>query len=273
MEDLLSRIEQLKKAIIVVSTASGKRGSGFFVNDRGLFLTNKHVIELRTFVKVILSNDREYEAMIVCSDNDLDIAFGIVNCMVEGVVAIGDSDVLREGEDVIAVGHPYGYDFTITRGIVSCKRRLVKGISYIQSDAAINPGSSGGPLINEKGEVIGITTWAVEGSESMGFAIPINTLRSILDNLNSNFDNLQLMYYCPICGFLSNTFIRTSKGEYCENCGASRKEKNKEKELTSIISVSQAINVASIKCPKCLAINDTTSNFCKKCGYQLKQLC
>src|SRR4030042_3344059 len=138
MDDLSTIIENIKRAIVVVSLADGKRGSGFFVNDKGLFITNKHVVELKTYLKIILHNGNEHEATIVYSDNDLDIAFGVSNCLVDKVAPIGDSNLLREGEHVIAIGHPFGYDFTITRGIVSCKNRIVKGVGYIQSDVAIN---------------------------------------------------------------------------------------------------------------------------------------
>jgi Do/DeqQ family serine protease len=167
-------------------------GSGVIVDPSGLVVTNHHVIEGMTEVKVALSDKREFEAQIVLRDPCSDLA--VLKLKGGGnfpVLEIGDSDALEVGDFVIAIGDPFGVGQTVTQGIVSALARTQTGISdlgfFIQTDAAINPGNSGGPLLNSRGEVIGINSMIATGgsnqSAGIGFAIPINTAKAVISDL------------------------------------------------------------------------------------------
>jgi len=266
MNDISSIIESIRESILVIKLPNQGRGSGFFVNDKGLFITNKHTVEIDTFIKIKLTNNQEAEAIVVYADNDIDFAFCLADNIQSKPIPIGNSDGTKEGEPVIAIGHPYGYDFTVSKGIISCKKRKVKGINYIQTDVPINPGNSGGPLINTNGEVIGINTWVVGEADNMSFAIPINSVKGVLDYLNSIHEKLPSMYYCPVCGYLSDEFIKTSKAEYCKNCGAQKLEKKREPEPEVSEPPVQKVKVGLKVCPKCKTANESSANFCKNCG-------
>ncbi|MEO0205781.1 MAG: trypsin-like peptidase domain-containing protein [candidate division WOR-3 bacterium] len=266
MDDISSIIDAIKESIVVIKLPNQGRGSGFFVNDKGLFITNKHTVELDTFVKTQLYNNQEVESTVVYADNDIDFAFCLANVNQSRPIPLADSNTIKEGEPVVAIGHPYGYDFTVSKGIISCKKRTVKGINYIQTDVPINPGNSGGPLINAKGEAIGINTWVVGEADNMSFAIPVNSIKEILNHLNNIHSKLLEMYYCPVCGYLSDEFIKTTKAEYCKNCGAQKIEKKKEPAPESQEQPVQKVKVGLKVCPKCKTSNDSSANFCKNCG-------
>ena len=168
-------------------------GSGFFIDKEGYIVTNNHVIENADKIKVKLKNGKEYGAEIVGRDAKTDIALIKVKSWQDfRAVKWGDSDALKVGEWVVAIGSPFGLEHTVTAGIVSAKGRVIGSGPYddfIQTDASINPGNSGGPLINMKGEVIGINTAIVSrsgGNVGIGFAIPINLARGIIEQLKAS---------------------------------------------------------------------------------------
>ncbi len=271
MSDISAIIERIKESIVITRSANNKSGSGFYVNDRGLVITNKHTVELNSFVRLTHHNGKETDATIVLADNDVDFALAVIEGAKTEPLTLQNSDTVKEGQQVYAIGHPYGYDFTVSKGIISCKNRVVKGINYIQTDVPINPGNSGGPLINEQGEVIGINTWVVGDADNMSFAIPSNTVKGVIDMLNSKFDKLLGMFYCPVCGFLQSDLIKTNAAEYCKNCGTMKVEKKKEQELPKQqAEQAQTVNVSLVTCPQCRTANDSSSNFCKNCGYKIK---
>ncbi|HPD57514.1 MAG TPA: DegQ family serine endoprotease [Smithellaceae bacterium] len=164
-------------------------GSGFIISNDGYIFTNNHVVEKADKIVVKVSDNREYEAKVVGTDPKTDIALIKIkprNSL--PVVEIGDSDQVRVGEWVIAIGNPFGLEATVTAGIVSAKGRVIGAGPYdnfIQTDASINPGNSGGPLFNMEGKVIGINTAIVAQGQGIGFAIPINMAKSILSDLKS----------------------------------------------------------------------------------------
>jgi serine protease Do len=168
-------------------------GSGFFIDKEGYIVTNNHVIENADEIKVKLKNGKEYDAEIVGRDAKTDIALIKVESW-EGsqAVKLGDSDILKVGEWVVAIGSPFGLEHTVTAGIVSAKGRVIGSGPYddfIQTDASINPGNSGGPLLNMKGEVVGINTAIFSrsgGNVGIGFAIPISMARGIIDQLKAS---------------------------------------------------------------------------------------
>ncbi len=162
-------------------------GSGVVISEDGYLLTNHHVIDGATRVIAVFSDKKEFEAEIVGSDPKTDLAV----LKVKGkesfhAAALGDSDALRVGESVIAIGNPFGLSHTVTKGIVSAKGRVIGAGPYddfIQTDASINPGNSGGPLFNTKGEVVGINTAIIPNGQGIGFAVPINTAKPLVPQL------------------------------------------------------------------------------------------
>ncbi|MEA2102485.1 MAG: Do family serine endopeptidase [Thermodesulfobacteriota bacterium] len=165
-------------------------GSGFIISSDGYILTNNHVISGADDIRVSLSDDKEFDAEVIGKDDNTDIA--LIKIDPKGkdlpVAVFGDSDGLRTGDWVIAIGNPFGLGHTLTQGIVSAKARIIGAGPYdnfIQTDAAINPGNSGGPLIDMKGNVVGINTAMVSGGQGIGFAVPINMARDVLPDLKS----------------------------------------------------------------------------------------
>ena len=170
--------------------APGGMGSGLIIDASGLIVTNKHVVENGGRIVVRLHDGREFKATKVTADPQTDLAV----LRIEGAghltaAKLGDSDAVEVGDWVLALGHPFGLEGTVTAGIVSAKGRgvgLAERENYIQTDAAINPGNSGGPLVNLDGEVVGINT-AIEsrsgGNEGVGFAIPINAVKWVSNQL------------------------------------------------------------------------------------------
>ena len=165
-------------------------GSGFIINEQGYILTNAHVIHNATDIRVVLSEGRkEYAAKIVGEDRITDTALiRIEPDHLLTVLPLGDSESLRIGEMVMAIGNPLGLRHSVTSGIVSATERISPGLNeklvdFIQTDSAINPGNSGGPLVNLHGEVVGINTAVVSKAQSIGFAIPINTVKKVMPML------------------------------------------------------------------------------------------
>ena len=159
-------------------------GSGFIIDESGFVVTNNHVIEDADQIKVKLKDEREFDAKIVGRDPNTDLALlKIASGQNLPTITMGDSDALKVGEWVVAIGSPFGLEHTVTAGIVSAKGRVIGSGPYddfIQTDASINPGNSGGPLLNMNGEVIGINTAIVASGSGIGFAIPINLAKDII---------------------------------------------------------------------------------------------
>jgi len=163
-------------------------GSGVIIDKRGLVLTNFHVVKGADEILIRLSDKREYRGQILGTDPKTDLAVVKFQPDQEITVAsLGNSDALRVGEWAIAIGNPFGLDQTVTVGVISATGRSDVGIAtyenFIQTDASINPGNSGGPLVNLKGEVIGVNTAIVAAGQGIGFAIPINMVKRVVDQL------------------------------------------------------------------------------------------
>lgn len=166
------------------------RGSGFIINQEGYILTNEHVVSKADKIKVTLSDGREFTGEVIGSDVTSDMAIVKIKADHLPTVTLGNSDKLRVGEIVIAIGNPYGLQQTVTMGVVSAKGRSIPAgaggriyRNFIQTDTAINPGNSGGPLLNIKGEVVGINTAIIPYAQGIGFAIPINIAKRNIDDL------------------------------------------------------------------------------------------
>jgi serine protease Do len=162
-------------------------GSGFIIDKEGYIITNNHVVEKADEISVRISG-KEYKARTIGRDPKTDLALIKLSTPVKDLqpLALGDSDKMRVGDWVIAIGNPFGLEETVTKGIISATGRVIGAGQYdnfLQTDAPINPGNSGGPLLNLKGEVIGINTAIVAAGQGIGFAIPINTARLITSQL------------------------------------------------------------------------------------------
>jgi len=167
-------------------------GSGFIISADGYILTNEHVIGSATEINVYLANqEKSLPAKVVGSDEELDLAVLKINAAKLPYLKLGNDNNIRVGEWVIAIGNPYGLDHTVTTGVISAKGRPVQVEdrqykNLLQTDASINPGNSGGPLLNLAGEVIGINTAVNSSAQGIGFAIPANTVTTVLDTLIEN---------------------------------------------------------------------------------------
>lgn len=191
----VSKLKNTGKSILSNSTeAELGLGTGFVVTEDGYILSNEHVTGSKySKCYITLENGNTYDGTVVWSDTDLDLSITKIEAKNLKYVTLGDSGNIRVGENVFAIGNPIGYEFrrTVTSGIISAKNRTIKieeenKSSYmtdlIQTDATINPGNSGGPLIYPNGDVVGINTVKITSAEGIGFAIPINIVRPIIES-------------------------------------------------------------------------------------------
>lgn len=184
---LADMVEDSLPGIVEIRTDSGL-GTGFIVHDAGLVITNKHVVEGNSQVNIRLATGGNYQGSVIGTHSTLDLAYiEIESGDTFSPLALGDSGATRVGDNVIAIGFPLGPELgrepSVTRGIISAKR---EDLGFLQTDASLNPGNSGGPLLNEKGCVVGVNTGAIVGTDDgqaisgINFAVPVNELREAL---------------------------------------------------------------------------------------------
>src|SRR6266540_2840571 len=163
-------------------------GSGFLIRQDGYLITNEHVVEDADFIQVKLADGRRFEGRLVGRDERVDLALVKIEATGLPVAALGDSNRIRVGEFVLALGQPFGLEQSVSFGIVSRKGQpllaAAPGFDFIQTDATVNPGNSGGPLVNMAGEVVGVNSMAARNG-TIGFAIPINLVKGLLPQLAS----------------------------------------------------------------------------------------
>jgi len=197
---IIGAVDKTKNAVVkidVFKTIQGKlrpagSGSGFIFSSDGMIFTNCHVVEGAEKIMVSLLNENEIEASLIGKDPDTDLA--ILKIYTEGysVAKLGDAAQLQIGQFVIAIGNPYGYQHTVTTGVISALGRTLQTQSgrlvdnVIQSDAALNPGNSGGPMINTEGEVVGVNTAVIQGAQGLSFSVDINTAKEIARQIISS---------------------------------------------------------------------------------------
>jgi hypothetical protein len=211
--------EVLKNAVYKVNTASGS-GSSFYIKKANIIATNYHVVEGNKIVSIENQQQDRYAARVIYVNPDADIAFiRPVNFTSPADIPFDQVSEVQNQDKVWVLGFPFGMPYTITEGIVSNARQLLDGRSFIQTDAAVNPGNSGGPVVNEQGTLVGITTAKISQADNVGFAIPARILQEELDSLAQNTSD-KYSLKCNSCKSLIY-----EKTDYCPNCGATIDEK------------------------------------------------
>jgi serine protease Do len=225
-------IELYQNAVVQIATKSGT-GTGFYLRNYDMIVTNHHVVGENRKVTVKARTFDKRLADVLFYDSKYDIAFlkPPVDMSALPELKLGDYAALHDGDIVVAIGHPYGLNYTATQGVISRVDRVQMGIKYIQIDAAINPGNSGGPLINEDGEVVGVNTFIIKGGDNLGFALPVTPLKEMLEQVFPIKGNGEMAIRCPSCATVV-TEPTLDNGQYCPNCGTKIKfpEKNEEEE-------------------------------------------
>lgn len=205
----------LYKTVLKV-THSGGSGSCFYLKQYDLFVTNYHVVEGYRTVAISDNERNPHRANVVLVNPELDIALLAAEddfSALPGIVLAGN-DTLPIGGKVFVAGYPYGMPFTITEGAVSSPKQLMDGKYYIQTDAAVNPGNSGGPMFNEKNEVVGVTVSKFTNADNMGFGIRVEALRKLLESIGE-LDRSAFQVQCGSCEEL----IADEDEEFCPSCG------------------------------------------------------
>jgi S1-C subfamily serine protease len=177
-DDISQMVRQSRPAVVTI-IAGERLGSGFFVSADGYLLTNSHVVREGDRPTVRFTDGKSVSANVVRNDEEKDLALLKASGSGYPALPLGDSDKAVQGESVITIGSPVGLEGTVTQGIISAVRKGPNGVTYIQTDAAVNPGNSGGPLLNKAGQVIGINTLKQLG-DRLGFAISINDARKFM---------------------------------------------------------------------------------------------
>jgi serine protease Do len=206
-------VEQTIESIVQITNPYGS-GSGFLID--GLIITNSHVVSGLKDVLISTKTLPKTIGTVVYDDPAFDLAFIRSPIPIErNHPLVLSSESVQDGDGVIAIGHPYGLNYSTTEGIVSKASRLQGEVEYIQFDAAINPGNSGGPLLNESAEVIGVNTFIIQNSNNLGFALPSYTLKEALDQFNALKQSDIIR--CVSCKNLIHE--PSIQNDYCPKCG------------------------------------------------------
>lgn len=256
----ISKIKNTGSSIFLNnSTSELGLGTGMIVSDNGYILTNWHVAgDKYSNCYVTLENGNIYNGNVVWADSDLDLAIVKIAASNLEYITLGDSDNIRIGENAYAIGNPIGVEFqrTVTSGIISGINRTIKieednNVSYmedlIQTDATINPGNSGGPLINSKGEVIGINSVKITEAEGIGFAVPINIIKPVIESfsVNGNFEEAYLgifAYDRSVIPYLDSN-IEFDTGVYVAQISADGPSKSSGLKIGDIITKIDDISI------------------------------
>ncbi len=209
-------IEKYQDAIIQIATQEGT-GTGFYVKEFDLIVTNNHVVASAAEVTIQGKAFPKLLSRVWYTDRKHDLAFLEPPSGAQlPDVHLGRYEEMKDGDEIVAIGHPYGLNYTATQGVISKVDRIRDGLKYIQIDAAINPGNSGGPLVNEKGDIIGVNSFIIRGGDNLGFALPVLYLRTALQLYQPNRGLTSTR--CASCDSLV-TLANIDSEKYCPNCG------------------------------------------------------
>lgn len=203
--------------IIVQIATPYSTGTGFYLKNRGLIVTNQHVVEGNRAVIIEGARFKKQLATVRYSDPKYDLAFldGPANGHDLPEVRLGVHKPLRERDPVTAIGHPFGLKFSVKNGIISSAREVMNNIPYLHIDAALNPGNSGGPLVDQDGDVVGINTFIIQNGDNIGFSLPVKFLHdSLEDYLQADADNT-----CRCSACLNVVSEKTVENSFCSFCG------------------------------------------------------
>ena len=222
--------QNIFNAVYKVNHAGGA-GSCFYLKEYDLFVTNYHVVDGFHQVAIQDNDKNRFLAKVVLVNPALDIAL----LSVEGdfshlpEIVFAETDTIPIGQKINVAGYPFGMPFTVTEGTVSSPRQLINEKYYIQTDAAVNPGNSGGPMLNDQNEVVAITASKITEADNMGFGIPISSLRQVLEQV-ADMDRTAFNVQCGSCDELIS-----EEDEYCPSCGEKLPENIfKEQGLTDL---------------------------------------
>ena len=210
-------IEQYKNIIIQIATPYST-GTGFYLKDQNLIITNEHVVRDNREVVIYGNRIEKQMAKVLFTDPKHDLAFlqapdSIIDAP---LVELGVGKVMSQGDKIIAIGHPFGMKYSTTQGIVSNTTQEKNGLKYIHHDAALNPGNSGGPLIDEEGAIVGVNTFIIRSGNSVGFSLPVEYLAKTIEEFKSG--GAENGTRCLSCSNI--VFENDKKDKYCPHCGA-----------------------------------------------------
>lgn len=225
-------IEQYQGAIIQIATQTGT-GTGFYVKEFDVIVTNNHVVDNSAEVTIQGKGFAKTLSRVWYTDRKHDLAFLEPPAGTQlPDIHLGRYEEMKDGDGIVAIGHPYGLNYTATQGVISKVDRIRDGLKFIQIDAAINPGNSGGPLVNDRGEVIGVNSFIIRGGDNLGFALPVDYLRTALTLYQPNHGHASTR--CASCDFLV-TAANIDSGKYCPSCGTEVKlPEMPEKEVEAV---------------------------------------
>ncbi|MFZ4474557.1 MAG: trypsin-like peptidase domain-containing protein [Saprospiraceae bacterium] len=209
-------VEIYRQVIVQIATPNST-GTGFFLRNQGLIVTNHHVVEGNRSVVIEGAGFTKQLARVCYTDQKYDLAFleGPKNGPELPEVHLGTDTNIREGDPVMAIGHPFGLKFSVKSGIVSNTREVMNGIPYLHIDAALNPGNSGGPLVSNIGTVVGINTFVIQNGDNTGFSLPVRYLQSALEDFQRV--DTHNAARCPAC--LNVVTEKTVEKHFCSHCG------------------------------------------------------
>jgi len=256
----ISRIKNNGSSIFTKDSANQLGlGTGIIVSENGYIVTNEHVSGAKyNTCYVTLENGKTYNATVLWSDSNLDLSIIKINMKSLSYATLGDSNNIKVGQSVYAIGNPIGFQFqrTVTSGIISAKDRTIKFeengeeiymSDLIQTDAVINPGNSGGPLINTLGQVIGINTVKINSVDGIGFAVPINIIKPIIDKYikNDNFEEATIgifAYDKEVIPYINNV-LEFDSGIYIEQIIKNSPAEKAELKVGDIITKIDGIEI------------------------------
>ncbi len=261
---LADMVAMARKSVVKVETPGGQ-GTGIVVSA-GTILTNAHVVAHESAVALIDEAGNKREGTVVWRDRLLDLSVIRAADAPWPPIAVGDISKLREGDEVIALGHPLGFSFTVTRGIVSARSREFDGKVFIQTDAAISPGNSGGPLLDQNGCVIGINTFIIRGGNALNFAIPIDRAMAAAGPVLSGQQQTPAGVRCHICLAAIGAEV-----VYCLACGAGLRRAPAPVTDPCATQSDHPVGVGEKVCPSCGKHQPQSVFYCQACGKDLRR--